>query len=192
MTRRKAWNGMPPKTRDEARRRLLDVARECIERMGIAKASLSDVATGAGVTRQTVYRYFEDVDDLFNSAAALSSGGFYQRIHAKVAGQPTVQTRIIEWMVQAIREIPKDPHLGPLMTSGQIFTVGASLKLRFVQEETLRLGGGELGLSEAELDGLAEVLLRLLHSFLFDPGEPRTEAELRAFLARWLTPLMSN
>ena len=37
-----------------------------------------------------------------------------------------------------------------------------------------------------------EILLRLLHSFLSDPGEPRTEDELRSFLYRWLVPMIEE
>ena len=67
--RRKAWNGSPPKTQAEARRFLLAEAERCIERFGLTKVGLSDVADAAGVTRQTVYRYFENAEELFNAAA---------------------------------------------------------------------------------------------------------------------------
>ena len=84
MQRRKAWNGNPPNTQAEARRFLLDVARRCVEQHGVSKASLSDVASAAGVTRQTVYRYFSNADDLFSAAAVLASGGFHERMRRRV------------------------------------------------------------------------------------------------------------
>lgn len=190
MQRRKAWNGTPPRTQAEARRFLLDVARDCVERFGLSKASLSDVADAAGVTRQTVYRYFQDADDLFRSAAVLASGGFRERLRERVLARDSLAERMAETLVLAIHEIPHDPHLSVLVKSGDHFTVSSALRLFFVQEEMLALAEGDLGLDERERDELSEILLRLLHSFLSDPGEPRSEAELRAFLYRWLVPLI--
>jgi AcrR family transcriptional regulator len=188
--RRKAWNGKPPKTQAEARRFLLDVARDCVERFGVAKASLSDVAGAAGVTRQTVYRYFDDVDDLFQSAAVLASGGFHERMRQRVLAYETLAERMVETLVLAIHEIPTDPHLSALVKSGDHFTISSALRLFFVQEEMIALAEGKLSLTERERDELSELLLRLLHSFLSDPGEPRSEVELRAFLCHWLVPMI--
>ena len=107
MQRRKAWNGNSPKSEAEARRILLDVTRDCIERFGLSKVGLSDVASAAGVTRQTVYRYFADAEDLFNSAAVLASGGFLQRMRERVLRQHEgLAERMVETLVLAIHEIP--------------------------------------------------------------------------------------
>lgn len=192
MQRRKAWNGEPPRTQAEARRFLLDVARGCVERFGLSKASLSDVAEAAGVTRQTVYRYFDDADDLFQSAAVLASGGFHERLRRRVLARGSLAERMVETLVLAIQEIPNDPHLSALVKSRDHFTVSSTLPLFFVQEEMMALADGDLSLSEVERDELSEILLRLLHSFLSDPGEPRTEEELRAFLYEWLVPMIEE
>ncbi len=190
MPRRKAWNGHPPKTPAEARRQLLDVARACVERLGMSRASLKDVAEGAGVTRQTVYRYFENAEDLFNSAAALASGGFHERMRRSARARGSLAERFVESLVFSVTNIPRDPHLGPLTVTGEHFTLSSALRLSFVQEEMSVLADGGLSLSPTERDELAELLLRLLHSFLFDPGEARTEPQLRAFLQRWLVPMI--
>ena len=192
MQRRKAWNGNPPKTQAEARRFLLGVARDCVERFGLSKAGLSDVASAAGVTRQTVYRYFENADDLFNSAAVLASGGFLERMRARVLAHDGLAERMVETLVIAIHEIPMDPHLSALAQSGESFSISSALKLFFVQEEMFELAEGDLHLDDVLRDELAEILLRLLNSFLADPGPARSEDELRAFLYRWLIPLIEE
>lgn len=190
--RRKAWNGAPPQSQAEARRLLLDVARDGIERFGVGKWNLSDVATAAGVTRQTVYRYFENADDLFNSAAVLASGGFLERMRARVLAHDGLAERMVETLVIAIHEIPSDPHLSALVVSSDSFSVSGALKLFFVQEEMFALADGDLALDESLRDELAEILLRLLNSFLTDPGPERGEDELRAFLYRWLIPIIEE
>ena len=193
MQRRKAWNGNSPKSEAEARRILLDVTRDCIERFGLSKVGLSDVANAAGVTRQTVYRYFTDAEDLFNSAAVLASGGFLERMRERVLQRHRgLAERIVETLVLAIHEIPKDAHLRTLMQSGDFFAVSSALKLAFVQEEILVLADGAFGLGARERDELAEILLRLLNSFLADPGPERSEEELRRLLLSWLVPLIED
>jgi AcrR family transcriptional regulator len=188
--RRKAWNGNPPSTQEEARRFLLDVAKRCIDRFGLSKASLSDVANEAGVTRQTVYRYFSDADDLFQSAAVLAGGGFHERMRRRALERESLAERMVETLVVAIQEIPNDAHMSALVKAGDHFTVSSALRLRFVQDEIVALAEGKLDLGESEHDELAEILVRLLHSFLADPGLDRTEEELRAFLYRWLIPML--
>lgn len=193
MKRRRAWNGNAPKSEAEARRILLDVTRDCIERFGLSKVGLSDVANAAGVTRQTVYRYFADADDLFNSAAVLASGGFLERLRQRVLQQQQGPAeRIVETLVLAIRGITKDAHLRTLMESGDFFSVSSALKLSFVQEEMLALSDGSFSLDARERDELAEILLRLLNSFLADPGPERSEEELRTYLFQWLVPLIEE
>ncbi len=192
MARRIAWNGKPPRTEVEARRILLDVTQDCIERFGLSKVSLSDVATAAGVTRQTVYRYFVDADDLFNTAAVLASGGFLERMRVRVLERQGLAERAVESLVVAILEIPKEAHLSSLVRSGDAFNVSSALKLNFVQEELLTLAEGAPGLSASDRDELAELLVRLLKSFLEDPGPERSEEELRAFFSGWLVPVIEE
>jgi AcrR family transcriptional regulator len=191
--RKKAWNGNSPKSEAEARRILLDVTRDCIERFGLSKVGLSDVASAAGVTRQTVYRYFANAEDLFNSAAVLASGGFLERMRGRVLKQQEgVAERLVETLVFAIHEIPKDVHLSTLVQSSDFFAVSSGLNLSFIQEEILALSDGSSGLDARERDELAEILLRLLNSFLADPGPRRSEDELRKFLFRWLVPVIEE
>lgn len=192
MARRRAWNGRPPGSEAEARRTLLDVTQQCIDRFGPAKASLSDVAASAGVTRQTVYRYFTDADDLFQTAAILASGGFLERTRTRVRRRQGFASRAVEWLVRTVREIPGDAHLSGLVKSENVFDVSTALELGFVQEELASLADGEPGLSQADLDELAELLVRLLRSFLDDAGPRRTEAQLRAYLSRWLVPAIEE
>jgi AcrR family transcriptional regulator len=190
--RRKAWNGKAPETPEEARRFLLEVAQNCMERFGVSKVNLSDVASAAGVTRQTVYRYFSDANELFNAATVLARGGFLERMRHRVLRHEGLAERIVETLVVSIQEIPKDAYLSTLVQSGDPFAVSSSLKLLFVQDEMLALtdGNGDRGLDARERDELAEILLRLLKSFLADPGPERSEEELRTFLYSWLIPLI--
>jgi AcrR family transcriptional regulator len=186
----------------EARKRLVDAARSCFERFGFEKTSLSDVAAEAGVTRQTVYRYFDNTDELMRAALALAAGGIVDRMltHARSFDDPG--DRIIEAMLFLCREIPADPHLAPPFTQSRDETPGQNISSAVATEVSRRAlrAVAEAGpneqwtpLSEGELDDLVELILRLLQSFLTNPGTPpRSEAELRRFLRRWLLPVVDS
>jgi AcrR family transcriptional regulator len=194
-----AWGGAPVPTSDaEARRRLVDAARSCFERFGFEKTALSDVAAEAGVTRRTVYRYFDNTDELMRAAFTLVAGGIVDRMVAHARRFDDPGDRIIEAMLFLRREIPAEPHLAPLFSPGRDATQGRSMwsavatevshgALRAVAEPAP--GEQWTRLSEGELDDLVELILRLLQSFLTDPGpRPRSDTELRALLRRWLLP----
>ena len=190
-----AWGGLPPPASDtEARSRLLDAARRSFERFGFEKTTIADIAAEAGVTRRTVYRYFDSSDELLRAAFALAAGGIVERMLAHARSRRGPGERIIEAMLFLMREIPADPRLGPLFKQGpdggragrgmsSVVTMEVSHSaLRAVNEKWAPL-------TSREVDELAELILRLLQSFLTDPGtRPRTEPELRAFFRRWLLP----
>ncbi|OZC83489.1 TetR family transcriptional regulator, partial [Rhodococcus sp. 06-418-1B] len=62
------WNGVVPHTDDEAVSRILDAVRE-VSTTSNERPTVAAVARELGVTRQTVYRYFPDVDQLLLTAA---------------------------------------------------------------------------------------------------------------------------
>ena len=47
--------------------RILDAAEACLQRMGLRRASMGDVAAEAGLSRGSVYRYFPDRESLVDA-----------------------------------------------------------------------------------------------------------------------------
>ena len=193
MPRRKAWNGQKPETPEEARRYLMEIARETVEEIGLARATLADVAERAGVTRQTVYRYFEDTDDLFRSAAALSAGGLLTRMVERVRSVAGWPERLIEGTVFVVREIPKDPNLGSLLDEAGGIDLKMLAKLDIARQTAAAFAEGDVPLPPKELEELTELMLRLVESFLRTaPDDARTDEELRGFLLRWIAPAIRD
>jgi AcrR family transcriptional regulator len=58
------WGDEIPPDSSAARERLVDAAERCIDRFGLAKTTLEDVAAEASVSRATIYRYFANRDEL--------------------------------------------------------------------------------------------------------------------------------
>ncbi|WP_183093479.1 TetR/AcrR family transcriptional regulator [Nocardioides stalactiti] len=192
------WGGRPPATDDEARQRIIDAAAACLDRHGAAKTTLSDVATELGVTRQTVYRHFATVGDIVGAVAAQGAAAFVDRLVAHLEGARSPAEAVVEGMLFCVREIPREPHLGLLLEVGDTGAFGRGA----TSDDALSYGAlmlrrypvdwASAGVSEADLDGLAEMIMRLLISFLQNPADPlRDEGEVRRLLERWLVPALT-
>lgn len=192
-----AWGGLPPPANDtEARQRLLEAAQRCIERFGVEKTAIADVAAEVGVTRRTVYRYFNSTDELLRAAFALTAGGIVGRMLAHVRRYRQPGVRLIEAMLFLMRELPADARLGPLVKPGRQrgraeWSMFSAVTMEVSHRALLAVNEDWSPLTAREVDELAELILRLLQSFLTDPGTPvRSDTQMRAFLKRWLLPVI--
>lgn len=190
------WSGAPPVDDAEARRRILDAATVCVDRLGAMEASLSDVATELGITRQTVYRYFASTDQLFVALAEDAADEFIARIvsHMRPFGGPA--PAMVEGLAFTIERVPEERYLALLLRSGDAFTRGiiSPVAMTFGRDLLRRthVDWEALGYDAEDLDGLVEMMLRLIQSLAVTPlapdGQPRTGPQLRSFLGRWLGP----
>lgn len=193
------WNGNPPPTEDAARQRIVDAAAACVEQFGPAKTTLSDVAGELGVTRQTVYRYYANLAELLGAVAQAGVDDFAERMAAHLSTFATPADVAIESVVWAVRTIPHERFIGALLQAGEadVFSraVTSSLALS-VGSGILRrvpVDWSEIGVSDSELESLAEMLMRLFVSFLQYPAAPpRSEDELRSLVRRWLGPALGT
>ncbi|MFK7894689.1 MAG: TetR/AcrR family transcriptional regulator [Myxococcota bacterium] len=190
MSRRESWKGASPSSEADARLHLLQVTQDCIERHGFSKVTLSDVAEAAGVTRPTVYRYFGSAEELLNAAAVTASGGYLERMRERILRIDDPIERIVEVMAITISEIPDDPYLSELFRMRDPVSLHSLGQNAFVGRELRLYVGDHWQGEEGELDELAELSLRLLKSFLDDPGPERDGKALRAYLTRWLAPML--
>ncbi len=186
------WSGSTPATDDEAVARILDAASRAIDERG-ADLSIADVARTLGVTRQTVYRYFPSTDALLVAAAVHAAGDFLERLADHVRGITDPVEAVAEGISTALEWLPKDKHIGLLVAPGRAdehtASVTSDVALQFANAMLRRfdVDWAGFGFSDGELDELAEHLLRIIQSFVIDPGRPpRTGEELRGYLRRWV------
>ncbi len=157
------------------------------------------MANELGVTRQTVYRYYANLGELLSAVAQAGLADFVERLEQHLSTCATPADAAIESVVYVARAIPNERHIGALFQAGEtdIFSRGVTSSM------ALEIGAGilrripvdwsEVGVEDDELEGLAEVLMRLFVSFLQYPVEPpRSEDELRALVRRWLGPALGT
>jgi AcrR family transcriptional regulator len=186
------WSGSTPGTDDEAIARILDAAGKAIDARG-ADFSITDVARTLGVTRQTVYRYFPSTDALLVAAAVHAATGFLDRLAAHLQGITDPVEAVAEAIATALEWLPQDKHIGLLIVPGRATahteSVTSDVALQFANSMLRRfdVDWSGLGFTDADLDELAEHLLRIIQSFVIDPGRPpRRGDELRDYLRRWV------
>ncbi|WP_374021352.1 TetR/AcrR family transcriptional regulator [Mycobacterium sp. HNNTM2301] len=191
------WSGNTPASDEEAIERILDAADRIIEERGSAMR-IADVARALGVTRQTVYRYFPGTQALLVASAMRSADGFLDRMAAHLEGVTDPVEAMTEGLAFAIEQLASDNQVEVVLSQRH----RGGRKVSIISDTALAFGRSMLhrydidwesyGFDEAGLDELNEFGLRLLHSFLADPGRPaRSGADLRRYLTRWLGPALA-
>lgn len=186
------WSGSAPASDEEAIARILVAAGNAIDERG-ADFSIADVARTLGVTRQTVYRYFPSTDALLVASAVNAASDFLDRVAAHLRGVTDPVEAVAEAIATALEWLPQEKHIGLLVAPGRANahteSVTSDVAVDFARALMRKLDVDWMGLgyTDAELDELAEHLLRIIQSFVIDPGRPpRTGEALRSYLRRWV------
>ena len=184
------WSGNAPATDEEAIDRILDVADAIIAERGSA-VRIADIARTLGVTRQTVYRYFPNTDELLLASGMRSAHGFLDQLAEHTSGLTEPAAAVVEGIAFAVETLADDPQIANVLRNGS--KNGATVSLT---SDTAKAFSRSMlhrcnvdweshGFDEAALDELAELGLRTFHSLLVDPGEPARDGfALRRFISR--------
>jgi AcrR family transcriptional regulator len=201
------WGDEAPTDQASARERLVAAADACLDRYGLAKTTLEDVAREAAVSRATVYRYFANRDELMLEALLrdLERSREHELDEFFVdADDPDSFGRALvdaaTYLLSAIRSSPKLQLL--LQREGPNFTStisGASEELfrQWIDDVAPYLAQAqEAGMLRADLDSAetAEWILRIILSLLTIEGprhhSPDEEQRLmRTFVIPALLPV---
>jgi AcrR family transcriptional regulator len=145
------------------RDRVLDAAKRCCDRWGIAKVTVDDIASEAGVSRATLYRLFPGGRDvLYEALRVRETEEFMVQLTEHVAVATTFEEVVVRGVVGATRMLQADEHL----------------KLMLASEP------GEVA-SQFTVDGLPRIF-RVATIFLTPFFAPHIGREQSARLAEWL------
>ncbi len=195
------WGDHAPTGTEAARARLVDAAEACLDRTGLAKTSLEDVAAEAQVSRATIYRYFTNRDELLLAVLLRELDRSYDHdLDPLVAGATTLDTMaaaIVDASAHLLTAIRANPKLQIFLSRDGAATIaGASVALfrAFADDLAPYLAAAQAaGLLRAELD-LAEasewILRGILSLLTVDGPVSRTEADERRFLHTYLVPAL--
>jgi len=180
------------------RERLLDAAEGCLEQFGPQKTSMEDVARAAGMSRATVYRYFENRDALLLGVASRQASSLAADAINYLARFNTISDWLVEGLLFTLRELPNRPVFASLVTSldsrasGNLFL--GSTGLVQIGVNVLRpmfANAKAQGLLREDVDPemLVEWLLRVLWTYLNAPSQVATDEEgMRTLFRMMLIP----
>lgn len=159
-----------------AENRVLDAARRCVDRWGLAKVTVDDVAAEAGVSRATLYRLFPGGKDiLFEALRGRELAEFFEGMRCQIVDSESLVDFAVQVSVYALREMRNDQHLATMMATQE----GAALKsltveglpqiLRVAAQYIVPLASRFLRDDEAEI--FVEILARLIISNFLAPSQ---------------------
>lgn len=173
----------------------MDAAIACLQRYGLEKTGMSDIACAAGVSKPTVYNYFASRDELLQSALGRAGRALGERLIEHAQRFPTPADQVVEAVLFCLREIPNEPGLA-VTSSSQLDGFGARGALRptglaIARHVLAELFGHRSDLLD-DVDEIAEILIRWMLSLLtLDGPASREEDQTRALLHRRMIPGLS-
>lgn len=198
------WGDEAPTTAAGARERLVDAAEVCVERFGLVKTTLEDVARQAEVSRATVYRYFANRDELMlavllrdlERSQERGLDEFFEDAHDPAAfGRALVDAAA--YLLSAIRSSPKLQLLLRREAPGFTSTIsGASEALfaEWIDDVAPYLAKAQqAGLLRADLDPAeaAEWVLRVILSLLtIDAPQHHSPEDERRLMTSYVIPAL--
>lgn len=194
--RRHGWGGDIPEDDEAAVARIVAAAQQLLKARPDQAPTISEVAERVSVSRQTIYRYFPNPHALLAAAVTDGINDFLDAIADHLGHITSAPEAVVEGIAYTYEEIPKRSDLALLISSNggaahEITSPTGLLLARSILER-LAVDWAAAGFDGDALDGLVELMLRTLQSFIVDPGDPvRTPGELRAYLRRWIGPAVA-
>jgi AcrR family transcriptional regulator len=164
MPRRSPSQPTAPTTTDDARERILAAAERCIDRHGIRKTTMDDIACEVGLSRPSVYRYFADRDDLLIELITRHARALLDRARKSIARQSSLPDQIVESVLYTAEHARRDP-----LTRHIIDPDATSLGRRMIASGTTEMMRAEMW---------DPVLDAALANNELPPGLPRSDIHL--------------
>lgn len=155
---------------------MLDAARRCVDRWGLSKLTIDDVAMEAGVSRATLYRLFPGGKDvMFDALRVRELQEFFTGMRDSLHRAESLLDFSVQVAGYALREMRNDEHLAMMLATEE----GTALKsltveglpriLRVASEYITPLVDEFLAPDDAEV--YVELLARLVISYFLAPSE---------------------
>ncbi|AGB25044.1 transcriptional regulator [Mycobacterium sp. JS623] len=145
--------------------RILDAAGELFAQQEAATVGMHEIASAAGCSRATLYRYFENREALYTAYVHRESYRLYRDMTEQISSLVDPRERLIEGMLASLRNVRESPALASWFSTAQR-PIGAEMA-----EES-------------------EVIKALTEAFVISLGPD--DPELVAHRARWLVRVMTS
>lgn len=170
-----------------ATERILDAAGRVFVDNGVAATGMGDVARAAGCSRATLYRYFENRDELRTAYVHRAARRIGAQVRDGLPAGGAPGARLVEAVLDALDRVRRDPTLavwfGPA-DSG----LASALARSAVIEAMVAAFLGDLDAGDPDAGDRARWLVRVVVSLLTHPGADRDDE--RRLLTRFVAPVV--
>jgi len=186
---------VPTGKRAATRHRLMDACSSIVIREGFEAVSMTAVAHEAGITRQTVYRYFPNAREMVRATLLRDGRELLERQLLVFAEDGDPRDLLVEAVMAALRMIEENALLRTAWDSRGYpqAMLRSTFDPAFVARAVhgLRPIARQVGWTDRETREAYEVIARTVMSFLMiPPPEGQSEAEFREILRRRLLPAL--
>ncbi len=179
---------------------ILDAALETFTLLGLRRSTMDDIARAAGVGRMTVYRRFARKELLIQAVLGRELERFIGELDDAVGDLTSVEDRIVEGFVFSIEAVRRHPLISrmletepeeilPYMTREAAPVLAMA---RLALAERLWAASADRKLDPSDSEVMAEVIVRLMQSFVLTPDGAVTLDDppaMRTFARRFLAPI---
>lgn len=162
--------------RADTRSRILAAAFDAVATFGLSRFTVDHVARLAGLSRQSVYRYFDSKDALVQALVVREEEAFLGAVRAAHAKHDRLEDAMREATLFCLRAVREHPLLGRLLAMEPetllpyLTTRGGALiaRARDVLEE---LASGREGVRTELVHRAADIGVRAIVSYALTPSE---------------------
>jgi AcrR family transcriptional regulator len=169
--------------------RILDAAGELFAQKEAATVGMHEIASTAGCSRATLYRYFENREALYTAYVHRESYRLYREMTEQINSVMDPRDRLIEGMLASLRNVRESPALASWFATSQR-PIGAEMA---EQSEVIKALTEAFVVSLAPDDAdvvahRARWLVRVMTSLFLFPGHD--EDDERAMLEEFVVPIL--
>ncbi|HEU5302698.1 MAG TPA: TetR/AcrR family transcriptional regulator [Acidimicrobiia bacterium] len=171
---------MTTEAAETPRERVFGGAYECVERFGLGKTTIEDVARASGVSRATIYRLFPGGrDQLLRETVGWEMNRFFARLAEAVADLPDLASRLELALVFARQSVLDHAVLQKVLVTEPevllpLMTIEQHRVVRYITAYLVPLLGAERAVGRldpvVDLNQAADHLSRMVLSLISSPG----------------------
>lgn len=166
--------------RTDTRSRILDAGFASVARFGLSRFTMEDVAREAGVSRQTLYRYFDSKDALVVAAVYREEEAFLRAVREANARHAELEPAIEEAVLLCFRLAREHPLLDRLLADEPevllpYLTTRAGGVLERADRVMEELLTGRADVDPALAHRVADIGSRLIVSYALTPTDEPVE-----------------
>jgi AcrR family transcriptional regulator len=185
-----------PQLRNDTRARILEAAFERVAEFGLARLTMDEVARRAGVSRQTVYRYYASKDQLVMALVLREEEKFLDGIREAFARDPDLNRALEDGLLFCLRFAREHPLLDRLLATDPgtllpYLTIKAGPMIVRAREVMTSLVASKAWVRADVLESVTDAMVRTVISFVMTPPD-RPPTHVARDLARILTVALTG